>query len=296
MKNPFRKYENLNDCKNDIEFVYFYTKILEMFCNRFKWNNLPEYIPPYFLEQTLFFRANAAFIYDKNAEMFAVMKTNLTGLPDIYNIPSIREVYAVTGYLQDYTKDNSVLIWDNYSKFPFYYKAVMYAKILANAWKTREMNMFAQRTPFILKSPKDQKLSYAEIGSEYTNMIPIIRIDETIDMKNLEVLNLDSPWLVPGITTYMKDVWSQILTDLGYESNPVEKKERLITDEVAGNNGEAEANRNIGLDLRNRACNSVNKLWGLNLSVEFNSNMKTTLNVAGGDEDESLDNSSVRST
>ena len=299
MKNPFRIYEKFvgkNDC---LVFNYFYMKILDLYCNRFIWKNLPPYIPPDFLEKTLFYRANAVFIYDKNADAFAVMKSNLTGIPDIYNIPDIREAYAVQGYLKDYTKENSVIIWDNHSRLPFYYTAVMYAQTLANAWATRDINMYTQRTPFVIKSNSQQRLTYANIGNEYDCLVPVIKVDDTVDLKNLDVLKLDSPWLVSNINIFINDTWSQVLTDLGYESNPVNKKERVISQEVNGNNGETEAQRNVGLDMRNRACDAINKLWGLNMSVEFNSKMPTSLNGfspedgvtnKGGEQREPLDN------
>lgn len=299
MKNPFRMFEKFGDKGQNLVQTYFYTKILDLYCSRFKWNNLPKYIPPDFLEKTLFYRGNAVFIHDDNIDMFAVMKSNLTGLPDIYNIPDIRQAYAVNGYLKDYTKENSVIIWDNHSRMPFYYKAVMYAETLANAWNTRELNMFTHRTPFVIKSNSQQRLTYANIGNEYECLVPIIKVDDTVDLKNLDVLKLDSPWLVNNISVYINDTWSQVLTDLGYESNPINKKERVISQEVNGNNGETEGQRNVSLDMRKRACDAINKLWGLNMSVEFNSNMPTSLNGfspedgvvnKGGEQREPLDN------
>lgn len=279
MGNPFRIYENSKECgEHGIEFMYYFTKIKNLFINRFRWIGLPDYIPPWFLEQTLFYRANAIFAHDKSVDMYGIFRGNLTGMPDIYNVPDIREVYATPGYLEEYDKEHSVIIWDNPSKLPFYYEAYMYARALANAWETREMNMFVQRTPFVIKSPEQMKLTYDIIGQQYQLKVPVIKINDSVDIKNLDVLNLDAPYLVTNITEYMNMVWSQLLTDLGYESNPINKKERLISQEVMGNNGETEAQRNVGLDLRIRACDAINKIFGLNVSVEFNSSLKTSLN------------------
>ena len=71
---------------------------------------------------------------------------------------------------------------------------------------------------------------------------------------------------------------SQMLTDLGYESNPMTKRERLISGETQGNNGETEANRNIGLQLRKRACEQCNNLFGWDCDVEFNTELPTMIN------------------
>ena len=71
----------------------------------------------------------------------------------------------------------------------------------------------------------------------------------------------------------------------------------MISQEVNGNNGETEGQRNVSLDMRKRACDAINKLWGLNMSVEFNSELPTMMNgfsptgePLGGEQREPLDN------
>lgn len=280
-KNPYRMFEpDLKKTQNGKDYItfYFFNQIMNLFINRFEWENLPPEIEPFYIERVLFFDGQGAFIYDDVVNMPAFMKLNLSGSYDIYNIPTTRWAYANNGYLKEYGKQNSVIVWDSPTAYPFCNTAMMYAEAMANVWRTRDINMFAQRTPVAIASTDDEKLSYQVLGDEYANYVPIIKISDTLNIKNLQALTLNAPYVVDKLEDEVSVLWGRVLTDLGYESNPSEKRERLISDEVAGNNGQAEASRNIGLSLRQRAIDSCNKLFGWDASVRFRSDLPTPLN------------------
>ena len=282
VKNPYRVYEKdiklTQNGKDNITF-YFFNEIMNLFVNRFRYIGLPPAIEPYFIERVLFFHGLGAFIYDDVAEEYAFMKVNLSGKYDIYNIPQDRWAYANNGYMKEYGKNNSVIMWDSATAFPYYYTATMYAETMANVWRTRDINMFSQRTPVALASSDDEKMSYQVLGDEYCNYVPVIKISDTINIKNLQAITLGAPYVVDKLEDELTVLWARVLTDLGYESNPSEKRERLISDEVAGNNGHTEGKRNLSLSLRERAIEACNKLFGWNAKVEFRSDLPTPLNM-----------------
>ena len=281
-KNPYRIFEpDLKKSQNGRDYItfYFFNQIMNLFINRFKWDGLPPEIEPFYIERVLFFDGLGSFIYDDVVNMFAFTKVNLSGTYDIYNIPTDRWAYANNGYLKEYGKTNSVIVWDSATAYPYCNSAMMYAEEMANVWRTRSINMFAQRTPVALASSDDEKLSYQVLGDEYANYVPIVKISDTLNLKNLQAISLSAPYVVDKLEDELTVLWSRVLTDLGYESNPSEKRERLISEEVAGNNGQAEAFRNIGLSLRQRAINACNKLFGWKASVTFRSELPTPLNM-----------------
>lgn len=281
-KNPYRIFEpDLKKSENGRDYItfYFFNQIMNLFINRFKWEGLPPEIEPFYIERVLFFDGLGSFIYDDVVNMFAFTKVNLSGTYDIYNIPTDRWAYANNGYLKEYGKTNSVIVWDSATAYPYCNSAMMYAEEMANVWRTRSINMFAQRTPVALASSDDEKVSYQVLGDEYANYVPIIKISDTLNLKNLQAISLSAPYVVDKLEDELTVLWSRVLTDLGYESNPSEKRERLISEEVAGNNGQTEAFRNIGLSLRQRAITACNKLFGWNASVTFRSELPTPLNI-----------------
>lgn len=281
MRNPLRVFErNINKKKcsdfETIKSIFFYD-IFDIFVNRYTWKNLPEEILPMYIEQTLFWNGLGVFIKD-DIGGYAFMKVALSGLPDIYNIPKDRIAYTANGYIEEYGKENSCILWNNYSTMPYYYKSLMYADAMANTWKTKGINMYAQRTPVALSSSDNEKLSFEVVGEEYDNYLPIIKLSDSLNLKDIKALNMGAPYIVDKCEQELRDLWSQVLTSLGYESNPVEKGERLVTGETAGNNGQIEANRNVGLSLRRRCAKTINELWGLNVTVDFNSELPTMMN------------------
>lgn len=281
-KNPYRRFEpdiykNRANVQDRITW-YFFNQIMNLFINRFEWVNLPKEIEPFYIERVLFFDGVGGLIYDDHVNSYAFTKLNLSGQYDIYNIPTDRWAYANNGYLKEYGKDNSVIVWDSATAYPYANTAMMYAEEMANVWRTRSINMFAQRTPVALASSDDEKLSYQVFGDEYANYVPVIKISDTLNIKNLQALTLGAPYVVDKLEDEITVLWARVLTDLGYESNPSEKRERLISDEVAGNNGQTEAFRNVGLALRERAINAANELWGWGASVKFRSTLPTPIN------------------
>ena len=288
-KNPWRVFEqnsaavaNLGDANymldfNKLKTIFFYN-IYNIFISRYIWDGLPPEIQPYYIESTLFWRASGVFIYDDVAEMYAFMKVALQGMPDIYNIPEGRTAFAPNGYIEEYGKDNSVILWDNPATLPFCYEAEMYACRLANVWKTKDINIFAQRTPVVLVSSSEQRLTFQTLGEQYANYVPILKVSDNVDLDRIKALNVGAPYIVDKLEEEIRAVKSSLLTSLGYESNPIEKRERLVVGETQGNNGETEANRNVGLDLRKRCAKAMNELWGLNVDVRFNSKLPSMVN------------------
>ena len=60
------------------------------------------------------------------------------------------------------------------------------------------------------------------------------------------------------------------MTYLGINNSNQEKRERLVEDEVSANNDQVNAFRNIALNARKQACEEINKMFGLNVDVEWN--------------------------
>lgn len=278
MRNPFRVYENFKSDSCDMEEVYFFYKLKNLFLSSITYEGLPDEIQPFWVEEQLFYNPVVAFIYDDLVDMYAAMKVNLQGMPDIYGIPELRQVWAINGYLEYYGKENSVLMWNSLAPFSYAKIARMYAKKLANIWRTIDVNIFAQRTPVVISAPDDMRLTYDNIGASYEANVPVIKTRDTVNLGLIKALKIDAPYVADKLQQQFKIILSQFLTDCGYESNPVEKRERLINGEVDGNNGETEGMRNSRLAPRIRAINACNELWGWNASVKFNSILPTSIN------------------
>jgi hypothetical protein len=72
---------------------------------------------------------------------------------------------------------------------------------------------------------------------QYSGNTPFIFGNKGYDLSNrLSVLKTDAPYLIDKLTTHKHEIWNECLTYLGINNTNVDKRERLITDEVNSNN------------------------------------------------------------
>ena len=64
------------------------------------------------------------------------------------------------------------------------------------------------------------------------------------------------------------------MTFLGVGNAKQDKKERLVSDEVSANDEQIQGSRYIMLNARQDACNAINQMFGLNISVDFKLNVE----------------------
>ena len=82
----------------------------------------------------------------------------------------------------------------------------------------------------------------------------------------------------------------QLLTFLGQNNTPVDKKERLITDEAESNNQLIQSFADLQLEARKKACEEINAMFGLNVSVKRREPVeKPVETVERGEEDDELE-------
>lgn len=278
MKHPLRLYENFKDVGQGDTTLYWYYKLMNLAIVRYEWKNLPPQIEPMFIEQSLFYNSIGAFVVDDVTKIPAFFNVNLTGNIDIYDFPEERQAYASNGYWEMYGKDNSVVVRDNPTMFPLCWTTMLYAQRLNNLWRTIDLNVYCQRTPTVIACTQDTRLSYEILSKKYESYVPVIKVADTMDLDKFKALSLDAPYVADKLQDQIRYTLAQYLTDLGYNNNAQQKKERLVSSETEGNNGEIEASRNVGLISRRRCAKQCNKLFGWNLEVVFRSDLLDEFN------------------
>lgn len=262
-----------NETKNKFEhyFVRYFYYLYNIAITRFKWVNLPSEIDPVFLENMLFYYGRGAFFKDDIADLFAVMKVNESGTMDIYDHGNQRFAYSIN-YQKELEKDNSVLLYDSMSEYPTADIISMHAYSLAQMRISRDINIIANRTPVVVAGSTEQALTSRNVIKQIIDGIPFIHLKKGIyGNENVQALKTDAPVLFNELNTAMRWEMSDALTYLGVDSFYSDKKERAVSGETSGNNGEVEMNRNSCLIRRKRSCEQINKLFGLNVDVEFRS-------------------------
>ena len=152
---------------------------------------------------------------------------------------------------------------NNYQRVPTCSTIELYAKRLAEAQRTADVNINAQKTPILVLTDKNQELSLRNMYAQYEGNSPVIYGDKNLlDVNALKVLKTDAPFIANDIRAYMKEIWNDFLTFLGI-SNLDEKRERLITNETDSNNELVNMNMQSYLIPRKQACKEFNDKFGL---------------------------------
>lgn len=104
---------------------------------------------------------------------------------------------------------------------------------------------------------------------QYDGNQPVIYGNKNLNVKGMTVLKTDAPFVADKIYQLKCDIWNEALTYLGITNVTVNKKERLITDEVERNQGGVVANRYPYLNARNEGGKKVEKMFGHECYCEF---------------------------
>ena len=271
--------------------LYTYEQYADLFTeiavSSFKWNNTPTTIDTRFIETGLY--ENKAMIYFTDEVMGDLcLKCILGGQLDVYNIPLDRRAYASNGYQNNLDRTNSVIIWDNMLHYGTSNKMEIYAKRLSNLDTIIDINCNAQKTPILLKGTQQQRLSLINAYEKYDGNQPVMFGTENFLEGNenaFTVFKTDCPYVADKLYELKVNLWNEALTYLGVASSVIQKKERMIKDEVNRLQGGVMANRYSRLNARQQACEEINRMFGTNMSVEFRDIFEENKNSDTGSED-----------
>lgn len=254
---------------NSRAFTHYYNQLVEIALATFKWNNLPSTIDERFLELSLLTYGQAVFFKDEEMGYLALHSAN-TGPFDVYRIPKNRRAYAVNGYTNTLTNENSVLIYNNMLHTNTLPDLEWYAERLAQYDGTIDTNIKAQKTPILIECDNDELLTMKNLYLQYAGDTPVIFGKKKSKLNSgFNVLRTDAPFTASNVQEIKNQIWNEALTFLGISNVNVVKKERLVSDEVRRNLGGTYANRSTRLTAREQACRMINEMFGLDVSCEF---------------------------
>lgn len=266
--------------RNGLSWRFYYNWLTELAISMFEWKNVPDTIDIRFLELTLFAEGHAVFFKDEELGHLC-LRCAIGGGFNVYGIPLERNVVTSCGYSNRLNIDNSVLIYNNYLHTNSMLDVEIYARRLYEVDRSIDVNVRAQKTPVLIACDENERLSMQNLYKEYDGNAPVIYGDKALKTSELKVLKTDAPFVADKLYALRMQLWNEILTKLGINNANVTKKERLITDEIQKNEGGTIASRNSRLKMRKKACEEINKMFGLNMSVDFSEDMNEMLEKAG---------------
>ena len=247
---------------NNGTYRQYYNRLVELAISMFEWKNLPDTVDPRFLELSLFADGQAVFFKDEVLGYLA-LQIAMNGEFDVYRIPINRRAFAVNGYQRKLTNKDSVIVYNNYLHTNSRLDADMFARRLYNLDRAIDVNANAQKTPVLIKCSQEERLTLLNVYKQWDGNEPLIMGDKGLNTNAMTVLKTDAPYVCDKLYQLKTQIWNEALTYMGISNINVQKKERLITDEVTRNQGGTIASRYSRLNARRDACKKINAMFGL---------------------------------
>ena len=253
---------------NDARFLHYYNRLLELSISMFKWDGLPDTVDPRFLELALFGDGMAVYFKDDVIGDLA-LRCMIGGRLNVYNIPTQRRAYASNGYNKPLDENNSVIIWNNMIHTNSLSAVELFAHRLWELDSTVDINCKAQKTPILIACDETQRLTMKNLYEKYEGNQPFIFGDKSLNPNALKVLQTGAEFVADKIYLIKIQIWNEALTYLGISNVNIQKRERMLMDEVQRNQGGVIASRYSRLESRRQAADAINKMFGTNIEVNY---------------------------
>lgn len=256
---------------NNRTYIDYLERMKKICLSMFEWQNLPPSMNSRFLEMCLYYQGQAALLYDSEYGFINTMASdggyiNIYGLPTEIMCYSYRFNQRRSLYMTDTGEERDkecILVLNNFERVPTAATVTLFAYRLAEAQRTADVNIKAQRTPLLITTDQKQYFTLKKMYEEYDGNTPAIFADKnTLNPDALKSLKTDAPFIVNDITEYKREIWNEFLSFIGV-SNLDEKKERMISNEVNSNNELINLNLQALLIPRKEACEQFNEKYGL---------------------------------
>lgn len=259
--------------QNQRTYLQYVNRLTELSISMFDWKNLPDTIDARFLELALFNDGMAVFFKDE-VMGYLGLQVMIGGALDVYRIPITRTAFAQNGYQMKLGPNNSVIIFNNMLHTNSILDVQEMSKRLYEIQRTIDINVIQQKTPKIITCTENQRLVMKNLYAQYMGNEPFIFGDKNLDLSGIKTFDTTSPYVADKLYDLKTQYWNEALTYLGISNVNTVKKERMITDEVQRNLGGTIASRYSRLFMRQQACEQINRMFGLNISVDYREDMQ----------------------
>ena len=202
--------------------------------NRFTWENLPQGLTSEQVEKMLIEYGELFAFKDNNYGVFIlpcfqVRESNIYGLPVKYNVISLNGKYNKEVFAEE-----GCLLRNN----PLGSKDIQvirdYAQRIDDIERTQDVNLFQQNIPKIILTDENGKLTAKNLIEKIKRFKFVILGRKSLNamVSKDDVLDTSAPYILDKLQEFRQSKENELLSYLGFNSIPFEKKERLLDSEV----------------------------------------------------------------
>ena len=242
-----------------------YAKLLKSLAvSRFTWRGLPNGIDSRYLELMLLEQGMVLFFPDvrKNVHRFMVTAASYQGNVNPYfNATEFTPVANNYSY-KTLTSKECVPIWDNLIRQPFNDIITLYAQRLAMVDRALDVNLDNMSIPLIVTvEDENQRLTLENMIKQKQDGVPAILVYGDGLGSQFQSFPNTTPYLSDKLLSDKAQIWNECMSFMGIQNSNTEKKERLLTGEVAAGSEKTNIFRLSFLKARQQACDTIKLLW-----------------------------------
>lgn len=239
--------------------------------NTFLYEDMPEKIDMSFVRNRVLNVGSIAFFNDEDLGLGVLaLSYDIIGNLDIYGNPNKIRVYSkANGYQKTLEKDEFVILYDNTEKMSLMPMIVQYAERLALCERVIDINLSQQKTPRFWKVPQEKERTIRDMVNNVDGNIEQILTYNDLAAKDIDIVLQPAPFVADKVQIEKEKIYNEFLRCIGISSVNIQKKERLITDEIEKSQGGSIVMRYNRYEPRKYAIDQINKKWGLNIKLKY---------------------------
>lgn len=263
-------YKSVAQMANNMVFSYYYYKLMLIARSLFEWEGLPNNMDERWIEKYLFGSGKCIF-YKDPVLGFMVAGFGQQGGINCYGDPTsvypVAENYVYNGP-ELINGENCYVIRNNDLMLPNFPIIRHYSYKLTNIDRAIDVNIEATKSPIIVRCSDKQRLSLKNAINQRRDNEPVIWASDNANIGEMvSTLDTNAPIVFPQLQTQKHMVLNEVFTDLGINNANMDKKERMVANEVDANDEQVKASEDVMLKTREEACKQINRIFGLNISV-----------------------------
>lgn len=257
-------------------------KMLTLAENVFQFKDMPKFIDMSRVNKELVRSGSIAFFKDEVMGLLA-LPYKCKGKLDIYGRPVNIQPIPFQGlnanqiYNRTLTPDEYVIMYDNNSKRSIFSNIIQGAERLALIKRTIDINISQQATPRFWETSEENKKTIEDIVNQVDSKQEVVLTYDNNLVTNNNATLVPAPYVSDKLNQEKHEEWAEFLDLIGIANSSVQKKERVIKDEILTSMGGTIASRYARFESRRKAIEEINEKFGTNIEVEFYDGLPTTI-------------------
>ena len=249
----------------------YFCKLLDMLLNRFKYENVPDTLDIRYLELTLVTEGQAVIFNDPEIGLCGFGAT-YEGTIDQYGVPINRQAISANGVsFAELNPGNSVIMFNNRLRMGDIQTVIEYARRLYEVQRTIDCNIKMQKMSGLVITDEKQRLTMKNAIAKWDGDEPIIFAGNGFNKDAFASIDFDIPFVAKDLMDAKNRILNEFLTFMGIVNTNSDKRERMIVTEASAPFGQIELARKSYLNERVKAIEEVNRLFGTEITVDFDS-------------------------